>query len=132
VTLEANVLRPDALRAIREGYEVGIRLAWYRSLPLSCVEGVSVTVDGRAPEPGDLRLRHGGRELCLDDLADRVDDWWFVQDPLPVVVPHPDPKRPGSTAHVEVVLVLRIPCIVVGPNTALVRPTHVEREVIVR
>jgi hypothetical protein len=44
MTLEANVLRDDAVRATPDGYEVDVHLAWYRSLPLSCVENVAVTV----------------------------------------------------------------------------------------
>ena len=52
------------------GYEVDLHLAWYRSLPLSCIEGIDLTIDGMplharsAPRPGrrtGLRSRRPGR-----------------------------------------------------------------------
>jgi hypothetical protein len=132
MTLEANVLRDDAVRATAAGYEVDVHLAWYRSLPLSCVEGVSVAVAGRTVPREDVRVRHGGRELALDELAGLVDEWWFVQDPLTVVVPDPEPRGAGTESEVVVELATRIPYIIIGPDTALVQRTKAEREVVIR
>jgi Domain of unknown function (DUF6379) len=132
VTLEANVLRDDAVRATASGYEVDVHLAWYRSLPLSCVEDVSVTVAGRTAPRDDIRVRYGGRELALGDLADLVDDWWFVQDPLTVLVPDPAPLDPDTESEVIVELATRIPYIIIGPGAALVQRTKAERKVVIR
>jgi Domain of unknown function (DUF6379) len=132
MTLEANVLRDDAVRATAGGYEVDVHLAWYRSLPLSCVENVSVTVAGRTVPRDDVRVRYGGRELTLRDLPGLVDDWWFVQDPLTVVVPDPAPRDPGTEGDVVVELATRIPYIIIGPDTALVQRTKAERKVVIR
>lgn len=132
MTLEANVLRDDAVRATAGGYEVDVHLAWYRSLPLSCVEGVSLAVAGRTVPREDVRVRYGGRELRLDELAGLVDDWWFVQDPLTVVVPDPAPADPGTESEVVVELATRIPYIIIGPETALVQRTKAERKVVIR
>jgi uncharacterized protein DUF6379 len=132
MTLEANVLRDDAVRATSNGYEVDVHLAWYRSLPLSCVENVSVTVAGRTVPREDVRVRYGGRDLALDDLAGLVDDWWFVQDPLTVVVPDPAPTIVGTESDVVVELATRIPYIIIGPDTALVQRTKAERKVVIR
>jgi Domain of unknown function (DUF6379) len=132
MTLEANVLHDDAVRATASGYEVDVHLAWYRSLPLSCVEDVSVTVAGRTVPRDDIRVRYGGRELALGDLADLVDDWWFVQDPLTVLVPDPAPKDPDTESEVIVELATRIPYIIIGPGAALVQRTKAERKVVIR
>jgi Domain of unknown function (DUF6379) len=132
MTLEASVLREDAVRATSGGYQVDVHLAWYRSLPLSCVEDVAVTVAGRVAARDDVRVRFEGRELALDDLAEMVDDWWFVQDPLTVLIPDPAPQRPGTETEVAVNLATRIPYIIIGPQTALVQRTQVARKVVVR
>lgn len=132
MTLEASVLRDDAVRRTPEGYEVAVHLAWYRSLPLSCVEDLGVTVAGRKASREDIRVLRDGRSLRLDDLADLVDEEWFVQDPLTVVVPDKSPVAQGSEAEVEVTMATRVPYILIGPQKALVKPTHVARKVVVR
>ena len=132
VTLEASVLGEDAVRSAQNGYEVDVHLAWYRSLPLSCVEDVAVTVAGRTAPREEIRVRFEGRELTLDDLADMVDDWWFVQDPLTVLIPDLAPQQAGTETEVAVNLATRIPYIIIGPQTALVQRTQVARKVVIR
>jgi hypothetical protein len=132
MTLEASVLDDDAVRRTSSGYEVDIHLAWYRSLPLSCVEDISVTVAGQAASRDDIRVLRGGRELSLEDLAGFVDEEWFVQDALTVVVPNSSPVEPGSEVDIDVTLATRIPYIIIGPGTALVKPTRVSRKVVVQ
>jgi hypothetical protein len=51
-----------------------VRLNWYRSLPLSCVEAIELTVDGRRVE--DLAIRVNGYEGPVEDLP--ADVWWPV------------------------------------------------------
>ena len=132
MTLEATVLGKDAVRATPAGYEVDVHLAWYRSLPLSCVEDVAINIDGRDVPREQLRVVVGGGELTLDQLADKVDDWWFVQDPLTVRVPDATPKAVGSEADVSVHLATRIPYIIIGPDRALVQQTRVSTKVVIQ
>lgn len=132
MTLEATVLGDDAVRRTSEGYEVDLHLAWYRSLPLSCVEDIRVSVAGKAASREDLRVLRDGRKLSLDDLADLVDEEWFVQDALTVVVPVEAPLKSGSEALVDVMTATRVPYILVGPDKALTKPTRVVRKVVIQ
>jgi hypothetical protein len=132
VTLEAQVLGDTAVRAADGGYEVDLHLAWYRSLPLSCLEGIDLTIDEVAAERQALKVRVDGRELGLDDLPELDDEWWFVQDALTVVVPSDQPKAQGDEVDVDVILATRIPYIIIGPDTALVQRTHVVKKVVVQ
>ena len=132
MTLEATVLRDDAVRRSKDGYEVDLHLAWYRSLPLSCVESVNISIAGKTAAPEDLRVLVGDEELRLAELADRVDDWWFVQDPLTVRVPAPAPVASGRKVPVAVHVAVRIPYIIIGPDRALVQHTRVTSEVTVQ
>lgn len=132
MTLEAMVLVDDAVRAADDGYEVDLHLAWYRSLPLSCLEDVTLSIDGRAVERADLRVQVGDRMLGLDDLAPLDEEWWFVQDALTVHAPAAAPRAAGEEVDVDVVLATRVPYIVIGPDTALVQRTRVAKSVVLR
>lgn len=132
MTLEASVLGDDAVRATPQGYEVDLHLAWYRSLPLSCVEDISISVAGTAAARDAIRVLRDGGSMTLDELAGRVDDEWFVQDPLTVAFPDPSPLAKGAEAEVQVTMATRIPYIIIGPDTALVKPTRVTRKVVIQ
>lgn len=132
MTLEASVLRKDAVRRTARGYEIDVRLAWYRSLPLSCVEDLKVTIGGRSAPREALRVLRDKRELKLDDLAGLIDEEWFVQDPLTVLAPDPAPLPKGSETEVSIALATRIPYIIIGPNTALTQRTEIKRKVTVQ
>lgn len=132
MTLEASVLRDTSLRRTDEGYEVDVHLAWYRSLPVSCLEDISVSIDGQAVASDSIRVLRGSEVLKLGELAGRVDDEWFVQDPLTLAVPSTSPLPKGHLAELEVTLATRIPYIIIGPQTALMQKANVKRKVAVQ
>ncbi len=132
MTLEAQVLGDNAVRAAEGGYEVDLHLAWYRSLPLSCLEGIDLTINDVPVERGALRVNVDGHELGLDDLPELDDEWWFVQDALTVRVPADEARSRGDEVDVDVVVATRIPYIIIGPETALVQRTHVAKKVVVQ
>ena len=43
---QVKLIREDSLRVVEDGYAFDVRLNWYRSLPLSSVDIVSVKLDG--------------------------------------------------------------------------------------
>jgi hypothetical protein len=132
MTLEASVLHGNAVRANRAGYEVDVHLAWYRSLPLSCLEDISITIAGRTIVRDDIRILRDGRKWTLDELAELVDEEWFVQDALTFLLPDASPEKPGSEIDILLTLATRIPYIIIGPGKALVKPTRVHRKVVVQ
>lgn len=85
-----------------------LRLPWYRSLPLSCVEGLELELDGVRVPDGDLGLRVNGHEHRIRDLPELHDVWWFVLDALELVV-GTRAELTGRNHHVTVTLHLRIP-----------------------
>lgn len=132
MTLEAQVLTDSAVRAADGGCEVDVRLPWYRSLPMSCLEDVELIVNGEAVARDDVRVRLDGADLALDDLAERTTDFWFVQDAVTVSAPLAGGLVAGADADVQVTLATRIPYILIGPDAALVQRTRVARKVVVR
>lgn len=92
---------------------------WYRSLPVSCIAGLEVTVNGQTIGSERITIEIGGAKRSVNECADAVDDYWFIQDPAIVSV---SGLQVGSTADVTAHLITRIPYIMVGPETAL--PHH--------
>jgi hypothetical protein len=91
-----------------------VRCPWYRSMALSTVESLAVTVDGSAVSPDEVRLEVDGHLHALAELAGLWQQNWFVQDTATLHVP----VAPlGRTAEVSVDLVLRIPYLSAGPGT---------------
>jgi len=132
MTLEAQVLGDNAVRAADGGYEVDLHLAWYRSLPLSCLEGIDVTINQETASRESLKVAVGDRRLGLDELPALDDEWWFVQDALTVYVPSSSAVARGEQADVDVILATRVPYIIIGPDAALVQRTHVVKKVVVQ
>lgn len=75
-----HLIARDSLRSSAGSISFGIRLPWYRSLPLSVVEIAAVHVDGKAIEPGRIRLAVDGVAHAAAELPGLTDAWWFVLD----------------------------------------------------
>ncbi len=88
------------------GYCVNLKINYYRGLPLSCIDQITLTVDGETADLEDMYLQHNGREyhypdILKDDMC--TDFYWIFGDLLRVVV-----KKEGGLEqgvhHVELVL----------------------------
>ena len=96
-----------------------VRLNWYRSLPLSCVERLEVALDGN-PLPADrTTLELGGARSATGELADQDQRWWSVLDAATVRVALDVPPAPGPHS-VDLLLGTRIPYLVSPTGDAAV------------
>ena len=83
---------------------LGVRLPWYRSLPLSVVEIGEVVIDGQIVPSERMRLAINGHTFELGELSEQVGDFWYVLDSARLEFDWPlDPK----TNH-EVTLTLNL------------------------
>jgi Domain of unknown function (DUF6379) len=119
MSLAATMLETDALRAAADGFELDIRLNWYRSLPLSSVQTVELTVDGEAIRRADVTFVLNGREYALDELANHWDEPWFVLDAATLRVRRPRAVEAGRPADVRLRLGTRVPYIQTAPGQPL-------------
>ena len=131
MSLAASMLGDDALRAADDGIELDVHLNWYRSLPLSSLKTVEVTVNGEAIDRDEITWVVNGADHRLDDLAEHWDEIWFVLDPATIRVPRPLVKA-GESAEVTVRLGNRIPYILIGPNQALEYVTEKSKTLVAR
>jgi len=101
--------RADLGGYLREGTAtVALRLPWYRSLPLSCVEGVAITIDDAPVTTDGMTISVGDAEHVIAEVGELADVEWFVLDQATIRFTAPDGLRPGGH-HVAITLTLRIP-----------------------
>ena len=111
-----TVLNDDSLVRRPEGLGIALTVPWYRSLWLSSVSDIAVSVEGREIPKDDLRVELGERTYRVEELADQWDVLWFIQDRLIVVVPLDEPPAEGAQVDVEVTVDLRLPYMQIAPT----------------
>lgn len=109
--LPERLIEDDSLTVTTRGVSVSLRLPWYRALPLSCIAGATLAVDGRDVDPVTLRLTVDGTARALGELPPRYDTWWYVLDSAILSAPGARLAVPGPEAghEVSVSLTLIIP-----------------------
>ena len=105
------IIVPDGFRNITtdgiDGYELAIRLPYYRGLGLSMVEAIDLTVDG-TPVPAEaLTLTVHGNSYAVSELSTVFDDRWEMGEIATLRVAKPGGLTAG-THEVSVAQRLRI------------------------
>jgi hypothetical protein len=83
---------------------LGLRLNWFRPLPLSCVEELTASVDELPLPAGVLVLDGAGYDASA--LVDHDDVWWGLQSRANLLVPWLARPAPGP---VRVTIRTRMP-----------------------
>ena len=109
--MNASSLFPaEGLRVSRDGFDIEIRLVWYRGLPLSVVEVGDVCIDGEAIHPDQMTLLVNGKERPATELAELYEEYWYVLDSAYLHVPFRKAQKNGKY-EVEVTVTLYPPYI---------------------
>ncbi|MGW9184758.1 C-glycoside deglycosidase beta subunit domain-containing protein [Agromyces sp. NPDC055661] len=124
------------VRRTGQGIAVSVQLPWYRSLWLSAVDDVAVTVDGEAIPKDRLRFALAGREYRIEELPEQWDTLWFVADRPDVLIDLGRVPERDEQLTVEVVLTMRLlymqimPGVDGGPGRYVTNRVPVERAVV--
>jgi len=112
-----NGLIDDAsLRVHPEGAAIALTIPWYRSLWLSSVTTIRVTIDGVDVPEADLAFELDGVRYAIADLSDQSDALWYLQS-HPLLVVRRDPAIAlGETHDVVVHGELRLPYMQIAPG----------------
>lgn len=130
--LDKDVVRDDALSATEDGFALAIHSHWYRSLPLTSLAVVDLTLDGQRVDPAELTFEANGKTFGYDELADGYDEWWFITDAVTLRVPRAG-VAPGGSHRVELNLGLSIPYLIVGDKAngmPLLASSHTDKTVV--
>jgi hypothetical protein len=78
-----------------DGFEVRLRLPYYRGLWTNLIEGATLAVDGEHFDPRDVRWSISGRHYSLDELRASETARWPVDVPAVLTVARPEPLSIG-------------------------------------
>ena len=109
-----ETVEDDSLKATPTGCEMKLRLKWYRSLPVSCLENLKLSLDGQPVDPDRIRFEVNGHQYHLEELADKVEEFWFVQDSATLSVGQSAKWKAGETHKIDLEFAMRAPYIPIG------------------
>jgi hypothetical protein len=112
------------------GIAVAIQLPWYRSLWLSCVDDVTVKVNGEPVPREQLRFSLEGTTYRIEELREQWDTLWFVAERPEVIIPLSPVPAEGDRVEVDVTLTLRLLYMQIAPMTYVTNRVNVDREVV--
>ena len=111
--MDKHIVGTNEFRNVRVGnhvlgYQVKVRLSYYRSLPLSCVEQVMLSVDGRDVPSEAITFCLNNKRFTLEQLRDLYAEWWDIVEDGTLEVQQPG-GLPAGKHEVEIKLVCRTP-----------------------
>jgi hypothetical protein len=94
--LDEPMIQTGGFRNAPGGFEVRLRLPYYRGLWANLLEGASVDVDGEAFPADAIRWTIGDRSFTVADLREPSDLRWPVDRPAVLSVPRDEPLAIGE------------------------------------
>src|SRR6185437_6139624 len=112
-----NGLIDDAsLRIHPDGFALALTIPWYRSLWLSSVTTLRVSIDGVEVPPDDLVFELDGVRYAIADLPEQSEVLWYLQS-HPLLIARREPAVELGATH-EIVMhgELRLPYMQIAPG----------------
>ena len=89
------------------GFQLNVRITYYRGVPLSCIDGYDIVVDGESFSSDKIRYFVNGRTYTTAEAAEETKARFQFYAPLTIFVSKPGGLTPG-VHDVQVVEKLRI------------------------
>ena len=80
------------------GYQLNIRIPYYRSVYLSAVHQLDLEVDGESVPPADIRIVVAGKTFTIAQMFEADSVRWGFGDPATLLVRKPGGLKPGIHA----------------------------------
>ncbi|MGN6445230.1 C-glycoside deglycosidase beta subunit domain-containing protein [Amnibacterium sp.] len=106
----------SSLRSHPDGLALRLTIPWYRSLWLSSVGSITVTIDGEAVPQADLAFELDGVRYAMADLPEQSDVLWYLQSHPLLVIRRDRPADLGEQHEVVVHGELRLPYMQIAPG----------------
>lgn len=98
---EKYLVAQQGFRNVREnntvtGFEVQLRIPYYRGIPMSCVEAIDITVDDETFSNNDMRITVKGETFTFEELPTVINHRWEMIEAITVFV-----NKPGGLSKGE-------------------------------
>ncbi|MHC6594615.1 C-glycoside deglycosidase beta subunit domain-containing protein [Arthrobacter sp. C152] len=111
-----GLIDESSLRAHPDGLAVALTLPWYRSLWLSSVSSLQLTLDGQEIPAADLSFELAGARYALEDLPAQSETLWYLQEHPLLIVRLSRPAALGEAHTVHLIGELRLPYMQIAPG----------------
>ena len=111
-----GLLDESSLRTHPDGLALALTLPWYRSLWLSSVSSVRLTLDGQEIGSGQLSFELAGTRYALEDLPAQSETLWYLQEHPLLIVRRDQPAALGERHTVQLIGELRLPYMQIAPG----------------
>ncbi|GAA1942809.1 C-glycoside deglycosidase beta subunit domain-containing protein [Microbacterium deminutum] len=111
-----GLIHDDSLRVHPDGLALSLTIPWYRSLWLSSVGTLQVTLDGEPVDSADLSLELAGVRYALEDLPAQSDVLWYLQEHPLLIVRRAELIALGESHEVAILGELRLPYMQIAPG----------------
>jgi sugar phosphate isomerase/epimerase len=111
-----GLLDDSSLRTHPEGLALALTLPWYRSLWLSSVSTLRLTVNGQDVPAEDLFLELGGVRYALADLPAQSQTLWYLQEHPLLIARRDNTVSLGARVRVRLIGELRLPYMQIAPG----------------
>ncbi|MFB2580212.1 DUF6379 domain-containing protein [Herbiconiux sp. P15] len=111
-----GLLTADSLRTHPDGLALSLTIPWYRSLWLSSVSELTLTLDGVEVPAEHLRFELDGTSYSLDELPQSSEVLWHLQSHPLLIVRRDAPIALGETHDVVLHGELRLPYMQIAPG----------------
>lgn len=111
-----GLIHVDSLRSHPDGLALRLTIPWYRSLWLSSVTSLELTVDGEPVDADDIRVEFGDTSYSFDELPQRSERLWFLQERPLLVARRDEPAELGESHDIVLRGELRLPYMQIAPG----------------
>lgn len=78
------------------GFQIGVRITYYRGVFLALIKNFEVTVDGVTYKKGDMTFTVNGHTYTFDEMIGKVDEHWEFGDVAILTINKPDGLAKGE------------------------------------
>jgi hypothetical protein len=118
MTMVDHVLREDSLIAEGNAMLLEVGLPWFRSVPISCVNALMVTIGQQSFATSELQIKINDEFIDVDKLPELDLGEWYLQDRKQIRIPAQ--IAAGELQKVRVEFEMVIPNIFPTPD----KPAH--------
>ncbi|MGX5715838.1 C-glycoside deglycosidase beta subunit domain-containing protein [Arthrobacter sp. MAHUQ-56] len=111
-----GLLDESSLRTHPDGLALALTLPWYRSLWLSSVTSLRLTLDGQEIGSEELSFELAGARYPMEDLPAQSETLWYLQEHPLLIVRRDQPAALGDRHTVQLLGELRLPYMQIAPG----------------
>lgn len=111
-----TLINNQSAKAHPQGVALALELPWYRSLWLSAVTNIALTLNGNEINKDQLSLELNGKTYPISTLPEQWETLWFIQDHPLLVANLDNPIPEGSDIDVAITFELRVLYMQIAPE----------------